>query len=220
MSRPLKVRLGMEGYVEIAARLRQPCTIKDLQNEGLVANSNSYRLVPSMWAMGLVHISGWDLTPGRRTMPLWKWGQGDDAPVPERRGINGIRPVYVKPPKKPERASPEIIAFASLLSAIEVRVTRAQIEALTGLNWQTVARALRALMRHKMAHRPGFMPPKSQGGQPAALYLIGPGTNAVFQALPKQERRKQRRRQLRQASPVNMMVATLTSAPIQLRSAA
>lgn len=187
--RAQRVRLGLAGYVYLAAMLRdQPCTVRALQARARLGHVAAYRFVMTLYRLGRAHIAGWQETPRAPLLPIFAWGPGADVPAPKLRSSG--RPVEaVNLPKL--RLCAAVIAFDHLLRTMEVPCSRVEIAAETGLDDTTVQNALEALLETGMAHLPLWLA-REQGGDPLPQYQAGPGRNA-----PKPKPRRAEARELR-----------------------
>lgn len=174
--RPPKVRLGWAGYVGILAALKaQPMALPQMPAVMGIGKDTLYRLVPSLHALGWVHISGWIMLP-KSTMPLYAFGPGDDAEPPTRRP-NGRRTATRVLREQP---ASEVISFSTMLHALDgLRASISEVAEEIGAHRDTVSSALDALVAAEMAHLCAWQPrAHGRGGAPIALYTLGAGKPA------------------------------------------
>lgn len=170
------VRIGFAGYARFLAKLRDtPCTLKEAPAVAGVGHNCAWRFISGMYALGLIHISDWRMEPNAPTTPVFTAGPGCDAPRPTHRP-NGKRLGGVRAPSLKKPAS-ELLAFKSLLTALEHPASRRDLAAETGINQITVREALNALVSQKLA-RIALWEWREHGGPPIPQYVIGPGINA------------------------------------------
>lgn len=174
--RNARVKLGMEGYAFLCAMLRQqPCTAPELRECANLGHVAAYRFLMTMYALKRVHISDWRLCERMPVLPVFALGAGADVPPPAARP-NGRRVLVVNMPRT--RLCAGVLAFVTLLRAIEVPSSRLEIVAATGLNHTTVQNALDALVGLNLAHIAMWLD-RPQGGAPMPQFQGGAGRNAA-----------------------------------------
>lgn len=84
--RPIRKRLGMDGYARIYVRLKRGASEEDLRIEGFVSSKfNVKRIVASFYKLGLIRVQEWRVTPGRPVQAVYCHGGSlPDAAPPER----------------------------------------------------------------------------------------------------------------------------------------
>lgn len=204
------VRIGMAGYVAFLAALRDtPCTLSEAPAVAGVGHTCAWHFISGMYALRLIRISGYRMSPGKCTAPVFSPGSDPDAPPPafrpSGRPIDGIRmPKKVQP-------RPELLAFKSLLSALELPSSRTELAASTGLHWVTIKSAVNALVEHGFAHI-AMWHWRDHGGPPLEQFQIGRGVNA--RRPDRMKRREIRRRydsRKREAAPFAGLAAAFSN---------
>lgn len=190
--RASRSKLGLAGYAHLAAMMRdEPCTVVALQARAHLGHMAAYRFVMSLHQLQRAHIVGWEERPRVPLLPLFRFGPGVDVPPPQQRG-NGRDVQRVNLPKL--RLCAAIIAFETLLRAIEVPSSRVEIVSATGLNKDTVQAGLDALVDLGLAHVPLWIW-RDHGGAAIAQYQLGAGRNVPPPKVSKSERQRRWRDQ-------------------------
>jgi hypothetical protein len=131
-------RLGMAGYARICAALRdKPRSLYELTRDGVVARVSAYRVVCQLFACGWLHVVEMRASaPRHAKQPVFAFGRGESIPgrVPKGQG------------------SSEVIAFASLLTALEDTGSIDEIEQETGINKCTVRKLVKQMAALGLAH--------------------------------------------------------------------
>lgn len=206
--RSTRSRLGLPGYAHLCAILRdQPSTIKDLMVRAHLGHVAAYRVVMAMHAMKILHISGWLTVYGQKSLPVFKFGQGVDAPHPDVRP-NGLKSENLEPlPSK--RLCAAVTAWAYLLRAIETPARTEEVVEETGLNRTTVRIALEIMDALGLAHICGWHRRVQGGGKPVPIFVLGPGSRA---ARPPKQRRLANSRYYAKTKHLQMIKATAGAA--------
>lgn len=190
--RATRTRLGMEGYLHLAAMLRdKPMTAVQLTSASGMGHVAAYRFLSTMHKARRVHIAGWHRKPHTPARPIFAWGDGSDAPAPTRtasnRACDGVRAL------PDHRMPPLLVRFCMLLSAIEHCASRQEVIEATGIDTTVVGRSLDLAVRLGLAHIAVWQW-RPQGGAPVPQFLLGAGVNA---ARPSATAVKRAARQLR-----------------------
>lgn len=170
-------RVGMAGYVRLLAMLRiRPNTIPDAADFVGVGRVACYRIITTMHHLKLVHVSDWLIQYDRRTLPVYAFGPGEDAPAPIKRPC-GRAVRNAKLPKLRDFSS-EVVGLHLLIKAMSEPASRAQLGRDTGLHEKTIRTALAAMVRHGLAFIDHWAPREAPGGPPIAHFQFGAGKNA------------------------------------------
>jgi hypothetical protein len=161
-------RIGVIGFVAVLASLRDgPTTVMELARRLDVHWTMLYRIVPTFYVLGRLHVAGWQ--PCRRRgwfMPIYGYGGGPDAPP-----IGHHRPLPVKP-----RMVTDVIAVESALRCLETPSTKVELMEACGLSHKTAKLLIEACIEHGLAHIDSWTARSLTGaGQQLPQYIIGPG---------------------------------------------
>jgi hypothetical protein len=194
----------MAGYVDILATLRSiPCTTRGLSLMGICSATSAEKILPAFHKLGLVHISGWLQRYRAPARPQYKFGQGEDAQPPEFRK-SGKRVKRVVPPIKAYVVPPEILSFYTAFNALQTPITRDQLVDATGISYNTMRNLLAALRKHHMVRIESYER-ISNGGPPAAYFVLGFGGDAKRPSSDKKAREARYRAKRRQIQIIQRM---------------
>lgn len=173
-------RLGWQGYASILRYLqRWPSTSKQVAHEFGLNVRKGPQVMRALHVAGLVHIAGWHQNEGarQRPLPIWAFGIGQDETYPGRK--------QHPRPDRSKNVRAELLALASIVSALGSAITVADLAAVTGCNRNWIY----ALLRHMRAigfARVADYQRQNCGGRPTAMWELGSGPNAPRpQALPR-----------------------------------
>lgn len=179
--RPMRARLGIDGYVRLLAYINTtPGTILQIAEGFGIGRDTSYKLVGRFYACGWLHVAAWRQVRDAKALPVFAFGKGVDAPRPSKTltghpigaSVAALPPVSV---------SPEAIGLCALLDELESECNLPELTASTGLNRQTAQKALDALVEHKLAHVALLLPRGDGcGGAYMRHWKLGAGKNATM----------------------------------------
>lgn len=170
-----RTKLGLVGYAHLAAMLvQEPCTAIALAQKAHMGHVAAYRFLISLHTLRRVHVRSWEQRPRVRPVPVFAFGPGQDAPPPIK-APNG-RPVEAASVPR-ARVCASLIAFESLLKAIEQPASLVDAVESTGLHCTQLQRALRTLVHLGLAHVALWVD-RPQGGRALPQYQLGDGPNA------------------------------------------
>lgn len=179
-TRPFKARIGLSGYAALLANLHQaPGTIPEVAERMGWGRDTCYRLIPSLHAKGRLHISGWLVQPRGSIMPTYNYGTGLDVTPPLARNKRGqLR----KTPEilRPERISPEVIAFCNVLDELETASSIGEVCEATGAHRETIYKLLASLCSAGLAYIERWLPRDGVGGKHMAMYRLGHRKSADY----------------------------------------
>lgn len=203
------IRLGMAGYVKIMAALRdKPRTTGEMVADGLLGRTAAGRVITSLHHLGYLSIVGWRQAYRCVARPIFGCVTADDVPPPAERP-NG-RPACAAPLRKLV-LSPEVVALASMLTALEDPLTKTEIMAATGLSYGGMQRALEALRRHGFVRIAGWERRDSAGGPPMPQFQRGSERDAQRPQRASKKARNQRynarRRERSIFTPLHLAIA-------------
>lgn len=165
--RSSRVRLGVDGYVMVAAVLAsKPATSRDLGARADIGHMAARRFTTSMHMMRRIHISGWKMVRCGY-VAIFTWGPGEDAPCPVARPrICTVR-----------RLCPSMAHFEAFLKAIEPGpISTIDITRETGLHADTVRRAVDATLATGLGHIADWTA-ADEGGNVRPKIVLGRGAN-------------------------------------------
>jgi hypothetical protein len=194
MKRPFRARLGLDGYARALVRLASGATAQQLRLDGFISSrANCNDFLGSLHKLGRIHVSGWLQEEKRRPQAVYTYGQGQDVPSPAFT-LRG-RPAMPGFVACVDVVRSDLLAFEILLDTLEGRkVTVPQLVEATGLNPQTIRKAL-AVLTPKLAHRCGYR--ADRGNCPAAVFTLGVGKNVARQVKTLKERGRAYRNRLK-----------------------
>jgi predicted transcriptional regulator len=133
-------KTGFTLYARVVARLKIPATARELATDIGITPCTALALTREMRSLGLLHVQGWRRV-GSCGKPdrVYAFGLGEDAPAPL---TNGGKPGKVAPPRKC-RPRAAVIAFASMLSALETPMTTLDLAEECGIARATALEFLR-----------------------------------------------------------------------------
>lgn len=209
--RPLKARLGIDGYVRLLAYIKaKPGTIIQIAQGFGIGRDTTYKLIGRFYACGWLHVVAWHQEGRGKRLPVYTFGKGIDAPKPTHtasghpiaQSVGVLAPVAV---------APEVMGLCALLDELESECNLPELVAATGLNRDTVKKALDALVEHKLAHIALLLPrAPGIGGEYMRYWKLGAGQNAK---MPHRKKREQERgRRYREASKAREFTAAVTFA--------
>lgn len=159
-------RLGMSGYVAILRLfVDAPTTVAGVVASGVGATA-AKRITKALHTMRLIHIAHWIVLPHMPVHPAFSFGNRPDAPLEVVRP-NG-RPASPRP-KATAGLPCDLVAFRSLIAALQTPASVTEACERTGMCWTPVDRALRALHAHRLI-RVAAWRIKPQGGPYVPLY--------------------------------------------------
>lgn len=171
------VRLGLAGYVRLLAILRTaPHSTVELEAAAGIGHNTANRIMGSMYALGMIHIADWRMDDDSPTQPRFLGFAGEDSPPPTRRP-NG-RPIGGVKRLRNAKPTSEMTAFASLIRALEVPASRADLAEATGMNDQTIRAALRAMLKERMVRVALWTPRLTPGGPYVPNFQMGAAPSA------------------------------------------
>jgi hypothetical protein len=215
--RPVRKRLGLDGYARIYCRLKRGASEEDLRLEGYITSKHGVKtIIASLYKLGRIRVKEWRMAYKRPLQAVYCLSDSEpDATPPETRA-NG-RPVQNPHIPQISLVPSELLAFNSLLEAIEDRqATVRQIQDRTGISHQTIRKALKKLCP-ACAHTCAW--PQSTGNMLAAAYTLRSGMNVPKPVRTRADhcrdyrRRKAIKRQmaLATATPFTQMAAMLAA---------
>lgn len=152
-------RLGMAGYVQILAEL--PGTTEEIQARTGMCMQTLRVLLREFRVLRLIHCS--ELRAGLpRSSPIPVWALGDAPPR------FALRPFATVP-----RA--QVIAFASIVRALEHPCTLNELAQETGVGVVAVGRVVKALRARKLSHVATW---ELRHGTPVQRHVMGRGPDA------------------------------------------
>jgi hypothetical protein len=174
--RESRVRLGLEGYLHLAAMLQEtPMTAVQLTTAAGLGHVASYRFLCTLHHLRRVRIVGWERRPRVSARPIYAWGSGADVAPPHAtasgRPTSGVRSLPMS------RTAPALLAFGHMMDAIEHCANRLEVVEKTGLDRTVVGRALDLAVKLGIAHIPVWQW-RDQGGAPIPQYQMGAGRSA------------------------------------------
>lgn len=170
-------RVGMAGYVRLLARLRmRPSTIPDAVGFVGVGRGACYRIITTMHHLKLVHVSAWSTDYDRRTLPVYAYGPGEDAPAPALRPCG--RPTRNAKLPTLRDFSSEVVGLHLLIKTMAEPVSKAQIGRETGMHDKTIRTTLAAMVRYGLAYIDHWAAREAAGGPPIAHFQFGTGVSA------------------------------------------
>lgn len=182
--------LGYRGYAVILAILKRPGTSDHVAATTGAGAQGMRVLLKQFNALRLIHRVGWVHPKSGFPAPIYKLGEGEDAPAPltaDGRPMPhcGHRPALRR----------NVVAFASLIHAMadESRATKLAVE--SGMS-ESRMRELLAFMRKpeiKLIHIAAYDPGGRLGGKAAALYQYAPDTRDAQPPRPQQRQREKQR---------------------------
>jgi hypothetical protein len=186
--RGFKARIGLAGYVTLLGSMsRHPTDINSLAMRLGWGRDTCYRLVPQFHKRGRLHISDWRIAPRKVPIAIYAYGPGEDAPAPTLTPDGRQRsPVRIL---RPEKMSPEVIAFCNVLDELETASSIKEIKAATGIHHDTARQICAALRREKLGYIERYLPRDGCGGTYMAMFKLGQRKDASYPN-PKALRRK------------------------------
>jgi hypothetical protein len=171
-------RIGMGGYARILRSIiDRPATKISIVRRGLCGRTAAGRIVSAFHVLGLVHVCTWRSRADVAYQPVYAIGAKPDAPAPTHRS-NG-RPVKAPPhAAKPGRAPAELLAFHTLIEALQAPCTVNDIAAEAGVERITAKRLVTALHEARLVHVCDWRR-SIKGGRPAAVYVWAQDANDV-----------------------------------------
>lgn len=157
-------RIGWAGYADILRTLQlRPSTTAEVGALVGIEPINAQVVLRRMRHARLIHVQAWQPTPGSnaRAVSVWAAGHAPDAPYP-----NG-KPQQAK---ASNNISSQLIAFASIVRALEMAITVADLAKATGVNACHLYRLLRHMRRIGLARVADW---GGNRGKPAAMWELG-----------------------------------------------
>lgn len=139
-------RIGTVGYARILAAM--PGTCEQIAGKTGVNIHTVQRLTQQMNRLGVAHRQS--LVSGHRCkLAVWQAGPGESVP-----GLH-----------VPAKSAPQsqMIAFASMIRAIQEPSSVVEIKEETGLDHRTIREAIKILRAAKLAHIGGWIPNRGNG---------------------------------------------------------
>jgi hypothetical protein len=197
-------RFGLVHYARILHRVMQsPCTQHDVAQ---AIGRSVARVREILWRlenMGRVHVVDWAPSPrvhGCKS-PVFALGPGKSMPYPGewKRPPMGSTLARTKP-------RPELIAFVSILRALDAGASRADLGQASGVSHHRFPLLLRYMASVQMVHLCEWRRRDGQvNGTPTEVYKFGPGENAKRPARLTQRQRDKRSKQRKQAAKEQAM---------------
>lgn len=131
---------GLGVYASVYHFLRKPATPAELADKFSLNRINANELLREMKGLGLVHVCDWRRvgSTGNRSR-VFKAGAGVDAPLPPTRLGEPSR----TPHPAPLRPRAHLIAFKSVLEALDAGLSREQMSQETGLSMSCLQRLIK-----------------------------------------------------------------------------
>jgi len=126
-------------------------------------------LMRGMHALGLVHAGSWRRNARGFARPVYAFGDKPDAPAPAAN--NGVNHPGVT---RPKRIYSEVVAFATIVRALQEPVSAHGVIAASGVNEATAYRLLVHMHGLRLIHVSEWERRIGIGGTPQKLYLLAP----------------------------------------------
>lgn len=192
MTKPGKTgRFGLTTYARILAIITaQPSTHSEVAasfDRGNTAGQSMREILHRMCDLRIAHITGWRTPENKRGIlrAVFAAGPGVNAPYP--RPLNKPQPGSTLARNNPR---PELVAFASVIRALKSDdgVSRADLQAATGIAPMRLSLLLKQLRADKLIHRSGWAERTSGNGVAAELFTLGAGRDTPRAApMPRSE---------------------------------
>jgi hypothetical protein len=191
-------RLCWRGYASILRAVQvEPLNITDIAIRLQCGLNNLRRIINRMHDLRLVHIARWDKRKDKKNFQaVWAFGGADDAPYPD----GSKKPGTPRGPNAWGMHRPELIAFANIIRALAVPVTRAELVECSGSTSCNISRLMRHCAAIKLVRIAAW--DTSKPGKPAAALQLGTGPDAPR---PKPSPRKEIQRRCRAATKQRSM---------------
>lgn len=160
-----------QGYATILRGIYdRPSTKRDVAIDHGLNRQSAEKLVRGMQALGLIHRSGWAGTEGLDAA-VFSAGRGVDVPRPPNR-TNGLPSRHRTDTVAPARPPAELIAFASILRALDEPISCQEVARRAGTNDSSTRELLRHMHELRMVYLADW-DRRLHGGAPAALFMFG-----------------------------------------------
>lgn len=163
--------MGFAGLACVLAMTKNPTAPPDVTKTIGISIKRAAGILRQFWLLGLVHRCGWIKPKHGFPTPIYKIGTGED--VPAMIGAEGRPHAYAD--MRPKCMEPRIVAFASVIQAMELPVSVAELCHQAGISDSR----LRELLRHMnqrdigLAYIAGYQPREDNAGPPMALWCYG-----------------------------------------------
>jgi len=143
LRRAASMRLGLEGYIRILARLRNKGMSTDQVAIAFALNHNTAtKLLRYMHKLKLIHRESWfQPKPHSRHLPIWRLGSNGDVSMPQYEG------------KAHRPPNPMLILLATTIECIkESPLTVIELADELAMHKETAARIITLMRQHKLSH--------------------------------------------------------------------
>ena len=209
--RPAKARLGIDGYVRLLAYINSsPGTIPQIAAGFGIGRDTAYKVLCRFHACGWLHVSGWSQQKKRKALPIYSFGKGDDVPPPQTT-LKGLPVASSVKPLAPTSVSSEVIGLCALLDELESECSMPELCAATGINKDTITKAVKAMAEHKLIHVAALHPrAPGVGGRYMKHWKLGKGPNATMP--PREKRQRENARRYRQTRKTRQFTTSVVFA--------
>ena len=163
--------IGFSGYASILACTKTPVTDVQVAEITGIGQPCVRRLLKQFHALRLIHRVGWELPKHGFDKPIYALGPGED--VPTRMAANGKPMPHADfRPRLQER----VVAFASVIHALDQPMTLAELEAQSGVFGSRLSELTRHLMRPevRLIRICAWQRRQAPGGRPVRVLEYGP----------------------------------------------
>lgn len=163
--------MGFAGLACVLAMTKNPTSPHDVVKTIGIGLKRASGILRQFWLLGLVHRVGWVKPKHGFPTPVYKIGDGED--VPAMIGRDGRPHAYAD--MRPKVMEPRVVAFASVLQAMELPVTVAELGRQSGLSESRLRELLRLMNAPDigLAYVAGYEPRDDGMGAHAALWCYG-----------------------------------------------
>lgn len=182
--------LGYSGLAYALAMTRKPTSPFDVTRVIGLGHKKASSLLRQLWLFKRVHRCGWIKPKHGFPTPIYKFGPGEDAPA--MIGADGLPHAYAD--MRPKRFDPRIVAFCSLLDALDLGPSSVEeLARQSGVAESRVRKALTVMNAPavRLAYIESHQARTNNSGIPTSLWVSGSGKNAEPPA-PARHNRKTR----------------------------
>ena len=207
MSGPIKHVRGWPLYVRVLRQTAEGATARELSTALRIDRNSIRKIVLRLHQGGVLHIASWGESSRGQYVPIWKTGQGLNAPMPICK-TTGAPSLKTTTPA-PYRPRCESTAFCLFMRALmDEAHSVSSLMDLSGAGYDTVTRVLRLARGLQIAYIADWQS-RLHGGSPMPLWRFGfqrPNASRP-QTVPRSVVEK-RYRDARRAKRAQMAIAT------------
>lgn len=175
--------VGFAGLACVLAMTKDPTSPTDVTKTTGIGVKRAAWMLRQFWLLGLVHRCGWIKPKNGFPTPIYQIGDGED--VPAMKGPDGRPHAYAD--VRPKRMEPRIVAFASVIQAMQSPVSVAELMHQSGVSDSRLRELLWVLNRRDvgLAYIAGYQPREDRAGPQMALWCYGINKRNATRPAPK-----------------------------------